>query len=192
MNKKQAPRWLRPATDYGPIVVFFAAYYTGGLMTATAAIMAATGVALVASLIFERRVPVMPLITAGVVGVFGGLTLWLQDETFIKMKPTIIQALFSVVLFGGLLFGKSFLRSMMGGAWEMEDKGWRILTFRFAIFFAVMAGINEVVWRTQTTDFWVNFKVFGIMGLTMVFAMAQTPLLNRYGNAKEGENDASA
>ncbi|MCW9034864.1 MAG: septation protein A [Alphaproteobacteria bacterium] len=185
MDKKQAPGWLRPTVDYGPIVVFFAAYYIDGLFAATAAIMVTTAVALIMSYIFERRIPMMPLITAIVVGVFGGLTLWLKDDTFIKMKPTIIQAAFSIILFGGLAFGKVFLKSLMGAAWQMEDEGWRKLTVRFALFFAAMAVINEVVWRTQSTDFWVNYKVFGIMGLTMVFVLTQTPLLTRYNTAKE-------
>ncbi len=191
MDKKQAPGWLRPTVDYGPIFVFFAAYYVGGLFTATAAIMITTAISLVLSFIFERRIPMMPLITALVVGVFGGLTLWLKDDTFIKMKPTIVQGMFSVILFGGMAFGKNFLKSLMGTSWQMEDEGWRKLTFRFALFFAVMAVVNEAVWRTQTTDFWVNYKVFGIMGLTMVFVMTQLPLLNRYNTAEEDDTDAS-
>jgi len=191
MDKKQAPGWLRPAVDYGPIIVFFASYYIGGLFAATAAIMAATGVALVISFVIERRIPLMPLITAIIVGVFGGLTLWLKDDTFIKMKPTIIQSIFSLILFGGLAFGKLFIKSLMGTALKMEDEGWRKLTSRFGVFFAIMAVLNEIVWRTQSTDFWVNFKVFGIMGLTMVFVMAQAPLFGRYNIDEEEENDAS-
>jgi intracellular septation protein len=180
------PPWLRPATDYGPIAVFFLAYVVSGLLWATGALMAATAVALAMSLAFARRVPLMPLITAGVVAVFGGLTLALQDETFIKIKPTIVQVLFAAILLGGLAFGRPLLKPLMGAAWSMDDQGWRKLTFRFGLFFLAMAGLNEAVWRTQSTDVWVSFKVFGILGLTLVFAIAQTPLLRRHHLAAEG------
>jgi intracellular septation protein len=177
---EKPPAWVKPTADYGPLVVFFIAYWKYDLMVATGALMAATAVALALSLYFERRVPMMPLITAAVVGVFGGLTLWLDDETFIKLKPTIIQGLISAVLLVGLVFGKALLRPVMGAAWPMSDDGWRRLTFRFGCFFAAMAVLNEIVWRTQSTDFWVSFKVFGLMGLTFAFGMCQMPLLNRY------------
>lgn len=177
---KQSPGWLRPAVEYGPLVAFFVAYYMADLFAATAAIMVATGLALIVSYIVERRVPMMPLITAGIVGIFGGLTLWLQDEAFIKMKPTIIQGIFGTVLIAGLLANRLFLKSLMGAAWNMTDKGWRVLTMRFALFFFVMGALNEAVWRTQSTEFWVNFKVFGLMGLTFVFIMSQLPMLKRH------------
>ncbi len=179
------PAWLRPATDYGPIAVFFVAYVLADLLWATGALMAATAVALGLSLAVARRVPLMPLITAGVVGVFGGLTLILQDETFIKMKPTIVQTVFAAILMGGLMFGRPLLKPLMGNAWSMDDQGWRKLTFRFGLFFLVMAGLNEAVWRTQSTDVWVSFKVFGILGLTLIFALAQTPLMRRHHLAAE-------
>ncbi len=174
------PAWVKPTADYGPLIVFFVAYVRFDLMTATAALMAATAVALALSLFFHRRVPMMPVITAAIVGIFGGLTLWLDDEMFIKLKPTIVQGLISAVLLGGLMFGKALLRPVMGTAWPMDDAGWRRLTFRFGCFFAVMAVVNEIVWRTQSTDTWVTFKVFGLMGLTFVFGMFQMPLLNRH------------
>jgi len=171
--KSASPKWLKPSTEYGPILVFFAAYYLGDLFLATTAIMITTAIALLVSYIFERKIPMMPLLTAVVVGVFGGLTLWLKDDTFIKMKPTIIQALFGVALLGGLAANKLFLKSVMGSVWRMADTAWRDLTIRFAGYFFAMAAINELVWRTQSTDFWVNFKVFGIIGLTFIFIMAQ-------------------
>jgi len=174
------PAWLRPAADYGPIAVFFLAYVMADLLWATGALMAATVVALAMSLAVARRVPLMPLITAGVVAVFGGLTLALQDETFIKMKPTIVQILFAAILLGGLAFGRPLLKPLMGAAWPMDDQGWRTLTFRFGLFFLAMAGLNEAVWRTQSTDVWVSFKVFGLLGLTLLFAFAQTPLMRRH------------
>jgi intracellular septation protein len=182
------PRWLKPAVDYGPIAVFFIAYMKWGLIGATAALMAATAVALAASLITTRKVPMMPLATAVIVGIFGGLTLWLNDETFIKMKPTIINVLFALILFGGLAFGRPLLKPVLGTAWHMDEEGWRRITIRFACFFAAMAVLNEIVWRTQSTDFWVGFKVFGIMGLTLLFALAQMPLLQRHAVAPEDTN----
>ena len=174
------PNWLKPVTDYGPLAVFFGVYLKWGLMPATAALIAATVVALAISLIMVRRVPLMPLITAIVVGIFGGLTLWLHDDTFIKMKPTIVQAILGAILLGGLVVGKPLLKPVMGTAWNMDEAGWRKLTLRFGLFFLAMAVLNEFVWRTQSTDFWVNFKVFGLFGLTMVFSLAQMPLLQRH------------
>ena len=120
-----------------------------------------------------------------IVGIFGGLTLWLQDETFLKMKPTIVQSIFSLVLLGGLAVNKPLLKPLLGTAWQMDDVGWRKLTLRFALFFAAMAVLNEAVWRTQSTSFWVTFKVFGIMGLTLVFALSQAQLMQLH--ALEGE-----
>ena len=191
-SKTKEPKWLKPTVDYGPIVAFFVAYLIWGLMPATIALMGATAIALVLSLIVARRVPMMPLITAIIVGVFGGLTLWLQDDRFIKMKPTIVEALFSIILFGGLLFKKPLLKPLMSAAWPMEDTGWSKLTFRFACFFAAMAVLNEIVWRTQTEQLWVYFKVFGLMILTLIFAVAQTGLMRRYAIEDEPINDAPA
>lgn len=188
----RSPAWLKPLVDYGPLGAFFAAYLSAGLMTATGVLMAATAVVLALSLYFERRLPVLPLVTAAVVGVFGGLTLWLNDETFIKLKPTIIQGVMAAVLFGGLAVGRPLLKPVMGSAWRMDEAGWRRLTLRFAVFFTVMAGLNELVWRTQSTDVWVTFKVFGILVLTFLFALAQTPLMQRHhlpDEAAEAEGD---
>ncbi len=187
MTARAVPSWLKPVTEYGPLVVFFAAYAGTNLLWATAALMAATVVALGLSLAVAQRVPLMPLVTAAVVGVFGGLTLWLQDETFIKMKPTVVQGLFAAILLGGLATGRPLLKPLMGAAWPMDDEGWRRLTLRFGLFFAVMAGLNEAVWRTQSTDVWVAFKVFGILGLTFLFAVLQTPLMQRHHRDVGGE-----
>ncbi len=181
------PRWLKPTVDYGPLAVFFLAYFKAGLLIATGALIAATAVALVLALWAERRVPWMPLTTAVVVGIFGGLTLWSGDETFIKIKPTIVQALFAAVLLGGLAFGRPLLKPLWGAAWPMDDAGWRQLSLRFALFFAVMAALNEAVWRTQSTDVWVTFKVFGLIGLTLLFSIAQAPLMMRHRLAEETE-----
>jgi intracellular septation protein len=123
----------------------------------------------------------MALVTAAIVLVFGGLTLFLHDETFIKVKPTIIYALFSATLFVGLLLGRSFIAVMFDQVFNLTPHGWRLLTMRWAMFFAFMAVLNEIVWRTQTTDFWVAFKAFGVIPITAIFAMLQMPLVNRYG-----------
>ena len=186
---KQTPGWLRPVVKYGPIAAFFIAYSIADLFVATASIMVATALALALSYIMERRIPMMPLITAGIIGVFGGLTLWLQDEAFIKMKPTIIQVIIGTVLYSGLLTKRLFLKSLMGAAWHITDEGWRVLTVRFALFFFLMGALNEVVWRTQSTDLWVNFKVFGLMGLTIVFILTQLPLLKRFAIEVNGASD---
>jgi intracellular septation protein len=187
--QRRAPGWLKPAVDYGPLAAFLAGYVGGNLFIATAALMAATLVALALSLIVARRVPVMAVLTGAVVGLFGGLTLWLKDDTFIKMKPTIIQVLLAGVLLGGLAFDKPLLKPLLEATWPMDEAGWRALTRRFALFFIVMAALNEVVWRTQSTDVWVGFKVFGILGLSFVFMLSQMPLLQRHhqGEAAGGE-----
>ena len=135
---------------------------------------------MIASYMVTRHVPMMAIVTAIVVIVFGTLTLVLHDETFIKMKPTIVYCLFAAVLGGGLLFGRSFIAVMFDQMFNLTHAGWRILTLRWALFFAGMAVVNEVIWRTQSTDFWVNFKVFGVTLVTMAFAIAQMPLIKRY------------
>lgn len=184
---KDLPPWLKPTVDFGPLAVFFAANFLYDLMVATAAVIVASSLAVVLWLIVARRLPVVPLVTALVVGTLGGLTLWLDDERFLKMKPTIVQGAFSLILFAGLALKRPLLRLIMDQAWSMDQEGWRRLTRRFAFFFAAMAALNELVWRTQSTDFWVTYKVFGILGLTVLFAMAQTPLMQRHHLADSGE-----
>jgi intracellular septation protein len=179
-STSRAPRWLRPAVDYGPLVAFFVTYVTLGLMAATAVLIAASLVALLAAWVLERRVPLVPLVTAAIVAVFGGLTLWLQDQTFIKMKPTIVQALFALVLLGGLAMRRPILKPLLGPMMPpMSDAAWRQFTLRYALFFVAMAALNELVWRTQSTDFWVTFKVFGLSGLTFLFILSQIPFVGR-------------
>jgi intracellular septation protein len=151
-----------------------------GIFVATAVFMAAVVIALVISYALTRHLPIMPLVTAVVVLVFGSLTLVLHDELFIKLKPTIIYLLFGGVLLGGLALGKPVLGVVFDSVFHLTEEGWRRLTLRWALFFFALAILNEIVWRTQSTDFWVNFKVFGVVPLTFLFAAAQYPLLTKY------------
>jgi len=186
-DEKSAPTWMKPTAEYGPLAVFFVTYWKWDILTATAGLMGATVIALGIYYVFTRRVPMMPLVTAIIIGIFGGLTLWLQDETFIKMKPTIVEGLFSVILLGGLAVKRPLLKPLMGHAWPMEDRGWHLLSLRFGLFFAAMAGLNEIIWRNYPTDVWVTFKVFGLMGLTLLFAITQAPLMKRFALPLEKE-----
>ena len=187
------PRHLNPvlklALELGPLVLFF---FTNAyadrfgvaenrrIFAATAIFIVVTLVALAVHYLLVRKLPIMPLVSGIVVVVFGGLTLWLDNETFIKLKPTIVNTLFGVALLVGLYFGKPLLAVVLDSVFDLTDEGWRKLTLRWAVFFFFLAILNEIVWRTQTTDMWVSFKVFGIMPLTIAFALAQTPLLMRY------------
>lgn len=171
---------LKLALELGPLVLFFIANYRWGILPATAALMAGVTVALIASWALTRKVPVMPLVTAFFVLVFGALTLFLNDATFIKLKPTIVNTLFGVILLGGLAFGKPLLPVVLDTVLSLTEEGWRKLTWRWGLFFFVLAILNEVVWRTQTENFWVSFKVFGIMPLTFVFALSQAPLIMKH------------
>jgi intracellular septation protein len=186
------------ALELGPLVLFFlgnayAERFGVGpdqkLFVATGLFIAATVIALSIHYALVRRLPIMPLVSGVVVVVFGGLTLFLQDKTFIMVKPTIVNTLFGLVLLGGLAFGKSLLSVVLDSMFTLTEEGWRKLTFRWGLFFLALAALNEVVWRTQTEDFWVNFKVFGIMPLTVLFALAQTPLLSRYERKAAEEVD---
>ena len=179
--------WVKYLVDWGPLIAFFVAFKVGGLMQATAVLIVVTAVLTGLGYFLTRKIQPMPLVTLAVVGVFGGLTIWLQDETFIKMKPTIILSLFAAVLIGGLAIGKPPLKFLMGSALELDEAGWRKLTFRFALFFIATAVLNEIIWRTQSTDLWVNFKVFGVLGLNVVFILTQFPLIKRHQLKSPGD-----
>jgi intracellular septation protein len=200
-KKPQLNPLLKLVLDLGPLVLFFLAnsrpalflplvspllpadVASGervGIFVATAVFMAAVVIALAISYAMTRHLPVMPLVTAVVVLVFGSLTLVLHDELFIKLKPTIIYLLFGGVLLGGLALGKPVLGVVFDSVFHLTEEGWRRLTLRWALFFLALAVLNEIVWRTQSTDFWVNFKVFGVVPLTFLFAALQYPLLTKY------------
>jgi intracellular septation protein len=178
--KKKLKPWLKFALELGPLLVFFTVNARVNLFYGTGAFMAATAVSLIASWLLIRRIPIMPLVTGVVVLIFGGLTLYLQDELFIKLKPTIVNTLFGTTLLIGLFFGKSLLAVVFDAAFSLTDEGWKKLTLRWGIFFFVLAVLNEVIWRNFSTDFWVAFKVWGVMPLTFLFALTQVPLLTRY------------
>lgn len=190
--------WVKLIVEAGPLAVFFvingrgglpeirdlwltgAALPQQGLFEATGAFMAATAVALLVGWRLERRLPVIPLVSGCFVFIFGGLTLILADEFFIKVKPTLVNGLFAAILLGGLLFKRALLKPLFGAAFRLPDEGWRILTLRWGLFFILLAVLNEVVWRSFSTEFWAAFKLFGVMPLTVLFAGSQTPFLLRH------------
>src|SRR6516165_812543 len=171
---------LKLALELGPLLVFFVANAHWNVFVGTAAFMAAVVVALVVSYSLTRSVPMMALLSTVVVMVFGGLTLVLHDAMFIKLKPTIIYTLFGTILLAGLAVGRPLLTIVFHEVFELTPEGWRKLTIRWALFFLAMAVLNEIVWRTQSTDFWVTFKAFGVLPLTALFAALQYPLVTRY------------
>ncbi|MFD2652607.1 septation protein A [Brucella rhizosphaerae] len=194
-ERKEVPPLLKLALELGPLLVFFFANARGEslierfpvlgqigepIFLATALFMVATVIALAVSWSMTRTLPMMPLISGIVVMVFGALTLWLHNDTFIKMKPTIVNTLFGAILLGGLVFGKSLLGYVFDSAFKLDAEGWRKLTFRWGLFFVFLAIVNEVVWRNFSTDAWVSFKVWGIMPITIVFTLSQMPLIQKH------------
>ncbi len=195
------PQLIKMALELGPLVLFFLVNARGKsliaqfpvletvfpqpIFLATGVFMVAMVVSLILSWMLLKRVAIMPLVTGVVVLIFGGLTLYLQDATFIKMKPTIVNVLFGGVLLGGLPFGHSLLKYVFGDVYKLQSRGWWILTLRWGVFFFVLAVLNEVIWRNFSTDFWVAFKVWGIMPLTIIFSMMQMPVLSKYALHEE-------
>jgi intracellular septation protein len=178
-GRKLNPTW-KLLLEMGPLVLFFLANWRLGIFPATAVLMVSVVAALAVSWFVTRRLPVMPVVTAVAVLTFGSLTLFLHDQTFIKMKPTIVNSLFGAALLGALAFNKPLLPVVLDSVLRLTEEGWRKLTFRWGLFFFFLAALNEVVWRTQSTQFWVSFKVFGTMPITLLFAVSQTPLILRH------------
>ena len=166
--------------DIGPLAVFFIFYTRSGLQASILPFMLATVIAVLFSYILEKKIPIMPTVGAGIVLLFGGLTIYFDNDVFFKMKPTIINLLFAVILYGGILINKPLLKYLLGAALKLEEAGWKILTQRWIGFFIALAVLNEIVWRTQSTDVWVNFKVFGILPITFIFTITQFPLIKKY------------
>ena len=191
MDKTQPHPLFKLATELGPLIVFFVANAKYHLFVATGAFMVAIVAAMIASYVVTRHVPVMALVTGVIVLVFGTLTLVLHDETFIKLKPTIIYILFGATLLGGYVLNKPLLAIVFDAMVHLTEEGWRKLTLRWALFFFGLAVLNEIVWRTQTTDTWVAFKVFGVLPLTLLFAALQLPLMTRYAPPESNQKPHS-
>jgi intracellular septation protein len=179
------PPLLKITVEAGPLVAFFIANAKAGIFWGTGIYMVAAAIALAVAWIMTRRIAIVPVVTLVFVLGFGALTLMLHDATFIKMKVTVINALFGAILAGGLVFDRSLLKPVFGEAMALDEEGWKKLTFRWAMFFFAIAILNEVVWRHVSTDVWVKFKVFGILPLTFVFALAQMPLMQRHAPPEE-------
>jgi intracellular septation protein len=188
-TKRKMPTMVKLAVEIGPLAVFFITNSKAGIFNATIGFMVAITIALAVAWMFERRIPTLPLVTGVVVMVFGGLTLWLQDETFIKLKPTIVNVCFAFAIFAGLALKRNYVKTVMGSMINMDDEGWRKLAWRWGGFFLVMALVNEAVWRNVSTDMWVNFKVFGFLPITFVFAMFQVPMMNKHSLDKDEEKE---
>ncbi len=180
----------RLALDLGPLFVFFASYQFLGIYVATGVFMAAVLVALALDYLLERKLSPVPIMTAVLVMIFGGLTLYLKNDVFIKMKPTALYLLFGLTLLGGMAFNRLFLKYLLSLGFEMPDTAWRTLTFRYGIFFLALAATNEIVWRSFPTPIWVDFKVWGVMPLILLFSLSQAPFLMRH-QAEEKDADGS-
>ena len=172
--------FVKLALDLGPLLIFFAANSLFGIYAATAIFMAVMLLAITIGIVLERKISPVPLFTLALVFVFGGLTLWLSNDIFIKIKPTILYTMFALVLLGGLIFSRLFIKLLLGQTLRLPEEAWRTLTWRWSLFFLVLALLNEIVWRNVSTDTWVAFKVWGVFPLTLLFAMAQTPFIARH------------
>ena len=189
-EKKKINPGLKLVLEMGPLAAFFLTNWKFGIFPATGVLMVCVVAALAMSWLLVRHLPVMPVVTAVAVVFFGGLTFLFQSETFIKMKPTFVNIIFGSALIGALAFGKLLLPIVLDSVMQLKEEGWRKLTIRWGVFFFALAILNEIVWRTQSTDFWVSFKVFGIMPLTLVFAMSQVPLILKYELKDDEAKDA--
>ena len=171
---------LKILVDIGPLAVFFIFYTRSDLQSAILPLMIATVIAVIFSYITEKKIPIMPTVGAVIILIFGGLSLYFNNDVFFKMKPTIINLLFACILVTGNVMNKQLLKFLFSGALKLQDEGWNILTNRWIGFFIALAIINEIVWRTQSTNLWVNFKVFGILPLTFIFTLTQFPIIKKF------------
>lgn len=176
---------LKLLVEMGPLVAFFVANWLGGPYWATGSVMVATLISLAVSWVMTRKLALMPLVTAGFVAVFGALTFWFHDEAFIQVKVTLINAMFGAALLIGLAFGRSYVKLIMESAITMPDTAWRTLSLRWGLFFVGMAVLNEVLRHSLSWDNWVTFKAFGLIGLTLVFAVANAPFMARHATEDE-------
>jgi len=172
---------LKMALDLGPLLIFFAANtVSSNIFTATWVFMIAITASIAITFAIERKVSPMALLTFALVLIFGGLTLWLSNENFSNIKPTILYSTFAAVLVGGLAFNRLFIKYLLGQTMQLADPAWRALTWRWSVFFLMLAIVNEFVWRNTSTDMWVAFKVWGVFPLTLLFALSQTPFIARH------------
>ena len=178
--KKKEPRWVKFITEHLPLILFLIAYLKGDLMLAIKVIVGSTAIALVIALIVARRVPILPVLVATSVLLFGGLSVWLGDDSIYKMKPTVLNSIFVIILLGGLPFKQLFLKMMMGDSLNLPIPAWRTLTVRYAGLFFVLAILNEIVWRTQSEEFWVGFKMGGPILLIIVFTVVHLPFFQKH------------
>ena len=166
--------------DIGPLAIFFIFYTRSDLQSAILPFMIATVIAVIFSYITEKKIPIMPTVGAFIILIFGGLSLYFNNDIFFKMKPTIINLLFACILFIGNVMNKPVLKFLFSGALKLQEEGWSILSKRWIGFFISLAILNEIVWRTQSTDLWVNFKVFGILPITFIFTITQFTIIKKY------------
>ena len=174
---------LKFLTDFGPLVIFFYFYKSSGnnLIVAIPPLIISTLIAVIIVYFLDKKIPVIPLVGAIIISIFGFLTIYFDNAIFIYLKPTIVNILFAIVLIvGKRIFKKNFLKIMLNNAIQLNDEGWDKLNYRWATFFLFLAFLNELVWRTQTESFWVSFKVWGILPLTIIFTASQLPLIKRY------------
>ena len=179
MNKS----FFKFIADFGPLLIFFTIYYKSGnnLSIAIPPLVVATIVAVIAVYFIEKKIPIIPVIRAIIISLFGGMALYFDNPVFLYMKPTIINIIFAIVLiFGKLFFNKNFLKFFFKTAFQLDEIGWDKLNFRWAYFFIFLAFINEIIWRTQPETTWVNFKVWGILPLTFIFTAFQLPMINKH------------
>jgi intracellular septation protein len=186
-TEKELPQGLKLALDFAPLLAFFATYKFAGMYWATGVIIALSVISLAIGYALTRKIAKFPLFSTILIAVLGGLTLYLQDDTFVKMKPTAVNLLFAAILGIGLFTNRLFLKDLLGSALNMDESAWKSLTWRWVAFFIFLAGANEFVWRTMSEATWVNFKVFGLMGLTLVFALANAPFMAKHMKQDEAK-----